>query len=172
MHLTTSALTLDHLGQVPATYEHEWRVVEPRDAIILSNAIFKWYHVRRDGHLIPDSMDEEARSVLVDAAATGYWDMQYGLNFALLHHSTAHAFLITGVWRGHQELWERIYVKDLATNSPFTPIDRSGLDSPAACVWELAVICHERMAWHQYLFSDRANLDKLDWLDDTYSGPA
>jgi hypothetical protein len=67
-------------------------------------------------------------------------------------------------------MWERVYAKELATDAPFTRIDTSGEDAPGACVWELGVICHERMAWHRYLFSGRTEADKRAWLADTYSG--
>ena len=161
--------TLDDLGNVPATYAHEWRVAEPRLPLVLPGTIFKWYHVHRDGVTIPDEMDTEARSIVTDAAG-GNWDPEYGLNFALLHLSTAQAFLIAGVWRGHQEMWERLYVKELAPPTPFTRINTDGEDTPGACAWELGVICHERMAWHRYLFSGRTEAGKRVWLADTYSG--
>jgi hypothetical protein len=126
--------------------------------------------VHREGVTIPDVMDVEARTVIADAIAAGKWKPEYGLNFALIHLSTTHAFLIAGVWRGHQELWERIYYKELAPTGPFTRIDTTGEDTPGACVWELGVICHERMAWHRYLFSGRTEADKRTWLADLYSG--
>jgi hypothetical protein len=88
----------------------------------------------------------------------------------LLHLSTAHAFLITGIWRGHQELWARHYVKDLATNRPITRIDVTGQDAPLACVWELGVVCHERTAWSRYLFSDRTEAAKRAWQEDVHAG--
>ena len=137
---------------------------------MLPGAIFKWYHVHREEVTISTEMDAEARAVIADAAAGGNWSPEYGLNFALLHLSTAHAFLIAGVWRGHQELWERVYVRELASPAPFTRINTDGEDVPAACVWELGVICHERMAWHRYLFSGRTEADKRAWLADTYTG--
>jgi hypothetical protein len=115
-------------------------------------------------------MDAEARFVITDAMAAGAWDPSYGLNFALLHLSTAHAFLIAGVWRGHQELWERIYAKALAKNEPFAQVEMSGEDAPLGCVWELGVTCHERMAWRRRLFSDRTDAAKLAWLEDVYRG--
>ena len=44
-------------------------------------------------------------------------------------------------------------------------------NAPGGCVWELGVTCHERMAWHRYLFSERAAADKRAWLEDLYAGP-
>ena len=170
MGTNTMELILTELGNVPPTYRHEWRIATPRPPILLHETIFKWYHVHREGTVVPDDMDAEARSVLTEAMASGAWDPSYGLNIALLHLSTAHAFLIAGIWRGHQELWARHYVKALATNGPFTRIDPSGQDAPMACVWELGVICHERQAWSRYLFSDRTDAAKRSWLEDVYAG--
>jgi hypothetical protein len=170
MGVNGAVLTFSHLGNVPRSYEHEWRVATPQTPILLPETIFKWYHVHRDGQSVPDDMDTEARTIVAEAMAAGSWDPSYGLNFALLHLSTAHAFLITGIWRGHQELWARHYVKELATNNPFTRIAATGQDAPLACVWELGVICHERMAWHRFLFSDRTDDAKRAWLEDVYQG--
>lgn len=163
---------LANLGQVPAAYRHEWRVVAPRAPLVLPNAIFKWSHVHRDGVPVPEPLDAAARAVVAGAMAEGDWDPSYGLNFAILHVSTAHAFLLVGVWRGHQELWERIYARELAGDGPFVRMAMAGADAPVGCVWELAVTCHERMAWHRYLFSDRSDAAKRAWLDDRYAGPA
>ena len=75
-------------------------------------------------------------------------------------------------WRlaEHQELWERIYVKDLETDSSFTRLPTDGEDTPTACVWELGVICDERMAWRRYLFSARDAAAKRAWLEDVDTG--
>lgn len=162
--------SLEELGNVPVTYHHEWRVATPRDPLLLPGAIFKWYHVHRQGNPVSAAMDAEARAEIAEAMRAGAWDPSYGLNFALLHVSTAHAFLIAGVWRGHQELWERIYAKDLKTDSSFTRLPMDGEDTPAACVWELGVICHERTAWRRYLFSARDAAAKRAWLEDVYAG--
>ncbi len=170
MSSTTSVQSLDGLGNVPMAYVHEWRVAEPRESLVLPGTVFKWYHVRREGVVVPAAMDAEARAVIADAMAGGAWDAAYGLNVALLHLSTTHAFLIAGVWWGHQELWERVYSKELAPPGPLTRIATDGEDAPAACVWELGVICHERMAWHRYLFSGRTEADKRAWLRDTHAG--
>lgn len=102
--------------------------------------------------------------------AGGGWDPSYGLNFALLHVKTAYAVLIAGAWQGHQELWERVYAKDVAAGGPFTRVDMTGEDAPLRCDWELGVTCHERMAWHRYLFSGRMDADKRAWLGDMYEG--
>jgi hypothetical protein len=170
MTLDTGTLSLAALGNVPPSYRHEWRVATALEAIVLPHTVFKWYHVHREGVPVPSALDAEARAVLLDAALGGAWTAAYGLNFAMLHVSTAHAFLIAGVWRGHQELWVRVYVRELAQDGPFVRVEPSPEDWAALCVWEMGVSCHERMAWHRYLFSARTEADKHAWLADTYTG--
>ncbi len=165
-----TTLSLAELGNVPQTYRHEWRVAAAREPILLPHTIFKWYHVHREGVPVPPALDVEAQGVLIDAAMGGAWTPEYGLNFAMLHVSTAHAFVIASVWRGHQEMWHRAYYKELAADGPFTRVAVTGEDAPTYCVWELGVICHERMAWHRYLFSEKTEADKHAWLADTFSG--
>ena len=164
------APAIDRLGNVPESYQHEWRVAEPHEPIVLPQAIFKWYHVHRDGVAVPEAMDSEARTLLVADVTSGAVRVEYGLNFAMLHLSTAHAFLIAGIWRDHQELWQRIYLKDLRAGGAFNRLAPAADVMPSACVWELGVICHERMAWHRYLFTPRTEADKRAWLADTYTG--
>ena len=120
---------------------------------------------------MPEELDNLARETVTEAATTGTWDLSYGLNIAQLHLSTTHAYLIPGVWRGHQELWQRPYWFDLSQSTAFTRLEMTGEDAPAACVWELGVIGHERMAWHHYLFTARDESAKHAWLTDTYAGP-
>lgn len=161
---------LANLGNVPATYRHEWRETTSQEPLLLPESIFKWYHVHRASTPVPTDIEEEARELVAEAMATSGWDSSYGLNFAMLHVSTEHAFLLCGVWRGHQELWERIYYRELADGASFHRTDMGGEDAPLGCVWELGVTCHERMAWHRYLFTERTDADKRAWLNDLYEG--
>ncbi len=167
---TRTPETLAHLGNVPATYRHEWREATPQAPLLLPDTIFKWYHVHRVAMPVPVEIDAEARALVAEAMATTAWDPSYGLNFAILHVSTTHAFLLCGVWRGHQELWERIYARELADGASFQRNDPSGEDTALGCVWELGATCHERLAWHRYLFSERTDADKRAWLQDVYTG--
>ncbi len=40
---------LDHLGNIPATYRHEWKVATAVDTLVLPDRVFKWYHVHSVG---------------------------------------------------------------------------------------------------------------------------
>ena len=158
------------LGNVPSRYQHEWRVATPAPPLILPNGVFKWTQVHREGVPVPAAIDAAARLTATEAAASGDWDLSYGLNIAILHISTEHAFLLLGVWRGHQELWLRVYARENAGDASFERAGVTSEDSAGGCVWELGAICHERMAWHNYLFSARTDEDKRAWLEDAYSG--
>jgi hypothetical protein len=166
----TTTLDLTDFGNIPADYRHEARVAVPLEPLVLPGTVCKWYHVHRVGVPVPATLDAQARCVLAEAAPSGAWTLSYGLNVALLHQSTTHAFLIAGVWRAHNEWWERIYAYDLQQGGPFQHADRDGLDGGVACVWEFGVICHERQAWQRYLFSNRNEAAKQAWLADVYAG--
>jgi len=160
--------SLDSLGNLPGAYTHEWRTATPLEPIVVSGGVFKWYHVHRDGVVVRDDIDAKARRVIADGAQR--WPLEYGLNFALLHQSTTGAYLIVGIWRGNNEWWRDIYAIGLDEQSEFVRVEEADGLVPGSCVWELGVVCHERMAWHQYLFSDRDETAKLAWLDDVYCG--
>src|SRR5215217_4744172 len=85
---TAEGVSLSHLGQVPASYVHEWRVAEAMEPLITPRAVFKWYEVRRQGAVIPRELDAEARALLTAICAREDFDVSYGLNFAVLHYST------------------------------------------------------------------------------------
>lgn len=170
--MTSSIATasLSELGNLPPAYRHVWKVAEPLDPIVVPGAVFKWHHVHDQDSSVPAELDAEARAVIEAAAAGGEWELSYGLNFALLHVTRTHAFLIAGVWRGHNEMWERIYYKDLAQSDGFLPTEPAGGATAACCVWEMGVIYHEHQSWRRFLFSGRAAADKQAWLADTYTG--
>lgn len=173
MGMTVATLPrLGGLGNVPADYAHEWRVATPGEPIVAPGAVAKRSLVHRGGGEVAPALAAEARATVVAALQGGVCRPEYGLGFALLHVSTSHAFPVVGSWRGHQECWKVIWVKELGEAAPFAVVPANGEERPLACVWELAVVCHERMAWHRYLFSARDEAAKRAWLADTYAGTA
>lgn len=160
--------SFSQLGNVPMEYQHEWRVATPQEPIVVPGGIFKWYHVHRDGVAVREDLDAKARRVIADGAER--WPLEYGLNFALLHQSTTGSYLIVGIWRGHQEWWRDIYAIGLGEHDEFLRVEEADGLAPGSCVWELGVVCHERMAWHRYLFTVRDEAAKRAWLDDVYAG--
>ena len=71
MGVNGAVASLSHLGNVPRSYKHEWRVATPRAPIVLPNSIFKWYHVHREGSAVPDAMDAAAQAMITGAMVDG-----------------------------------------------------------------------------------------------------
>ena len=129
----TSGLdSLDYLGNLPGENTHEWRVATPLEPIVVSGGVFKWYHVHRDGVAVRGDIDAKARAVIADGAQR--WALEYGMNFSLLHQSTTGAYLIVGVWRGHNEWWRDIYAIGLDEQDEFSRNEGGDGLVPSGCV--------------------------------------
>ncbi len=163
------APALASLGNVPDAYRHHDRVVSPGEPLALPGALLKWYELRPGESIVPLDFRRQARAFLREQAEAGALEVGYGLGFALLHYSTALAYLIVGAWRDHQELWETLFTYDLARGEGFRRA-RPGVDAPTLCVWELGVVDHERAAWIRYLRSARDDDAKQAYLDDRLVG--
>lgn len=164
---------LDRVGEIPHDYRHEDRVSTPGDLLVLSNAIVKWTGVHRIDRPIAPKETEAARDYVRGLDRAGALHVDQGLGFAVHHVSTNHAFLLIGCWRDKNELWLAHHLR--AVDDPiggFQPFPYDATSVPAACVWELSPIWHERDAWTRYLFSARDATAKRAYLDDVLSGIA
>jgi hypothetical protein len=157
------------LGNVPATYQHHQRVVEPGPPLVLPGAMLKWYDLHPAGQPAPPAFKQAARDYLANEAVAGRLELGYGLAFAILHYSDPLAYLIVGAWRDHQELWETLFIRDLTRPGDFQYVV-PGLSAPTLCVWELAPVWHERQVWTQYLYSPRDTAAKRAYLADQLRG--
>lgn len=156
---------LEHVGDVPMSYVHRDRKVEPRVPLIVPGGILKWYNVYDRASPVPLGLEERSRATVLDFLEMGVADLHYGLGVVVLHHSTANDFLLVGSWRGHQEYWQSIFIRDADTDNPWIPIEQGAI-SPVFCVWEMAPIWHERNAWVRYLKSGRTVDDRRAFLED------
>jgi hypothetical protein len=164
---------LDRVGELPGEYRHENRVSTPGGLLVLSNAIVKWSSVHRAGCPIAPEFTDAAHAFAQRLDRAGALRVEHGLGFVVHHVSTNHAFLLIGFWRDKNELWMAHYLR--AIDDPvdaFEPFPYDAISVPAACVWELSPIWHEREAWSRYLFSSRDAAAKRSYLDDQSSGVA
>ena len=120
---------------------------------------------------MPEDLDALARKTITQAATTGEGDRSDGRTIAQLPVRTTQACLMPGVWCGHQELWPRPSWLDRAKGGPVTRGDLVGEDAPAAGVWDLGVIGHERRAWPRDLVSARDTPANHAWLTASSTGP-
>jgi len=164
---------MPQLAHVGAAYAHYPKQAVPRGTIAAPGAALKLYHIERPGEPVPEAVARSARDFLESADSAGLGD-DHG--FAILHRCGADFhFLLIGVWRGSNELWEAVWYCDGAMQA-FAPFDpaypgTAGLARPTFCVWELGVVAHEAAAWTRFLASPRGEADLARWRDDWLSGP-
>lgn len=160
------ATMLECIGDVPTTYVHHDRRVTASEPLVTSSGVFKWQNVFTDAGTVTPELERGARIEATRLLESGEADAAYGMGLVVLHHSSAHDFLLIGSWRGHQEYWQTSLVRSANSDEPWTA-NVQGVISPVACVWEMSPIWHERQAWVRYLKSDRTVSDRQVWLDDT-----
>jgi hypothetical protein len=88
----------------------------------------------------------------------------------LLHRAGPVLLLLLITWRNTNELWESVYVKDVARAEGYAPVEFESSHRGTFCVWELGPIWHERHAWVRFLSSKRDQQAKLAYVNDRFSG--
>jgi hypothetical protein len=153
---------------VPEGYQYSSKVVVPRDELRLPSAYFKWYDIYPPEAEITAAQREE--SCLFVAAEAQRLKLAQELGFVLLHRAGSVLLLLVSTWRNTNELWESVYVKDVAQNTGYRLLDFEQSHRGTYCVWELAPVWHERQAWQRFLLSPRDEAAKQAYLDDRFSG--
>ena len=101
----------------------------------------------------------------------GDLELQGRLGFVVLHRcGDDFYFLLVSTWHNDNELWETVWAKNGEAHATFEPWPVKGTHRPTFCVWELGVVCHERLAWSRYLFSSRDAAATSGYLLDAYDG--
>ncbi|RHW18309.1 hypothetical protein D1610_07525 [Sphingomonas gilva] len=151
----------------------------PQPPLAAGGALLKFYHLERPGEPVPEDLAAEARGMLAWAGGEGTLGAgDHG--FVLLHRCGADFhFLLVSVWRGANEVWEAVWhhqgaMAGFAPFAPAYPESPNGLDAaplrPTFCVWELAIVAHEALAWGRLLASDRGEADLARWRADMLAG--
>lgn len=160
---------LAELGNVPSGYRHHERRVVAGAPLALPGALLTWYAVHRPEVAVPPAAEAGARDHLRSEAAAGRIERGHGLGFGVLHFSDTTAYLIVGTWYRTQELWQSLFVRDLAGEAGHRRV-HPGVDWSTIRVWEPAPVWHERQAWVRYLASDRDEAAKRAYLNDRMTG--
>jgi hypothetical protein len=114
-----------------------------------------------------------ARRNLRDAAKSGALELDEELGFVILHRcGESFYFLLVCTWRNDNELWETVWAKPGDGDVSFKPWPRDGSHVPTFCVWELAAVGHERLAWSEYLLSARDDGARRVYVRSSYEGIA
>ncbi|WP_436534439.1 hypothetical protein [Actinoplanes sp. HUAS TT8] len=155
---------------VDAGYRHVTKQVTPGDPLLLPSTILKWYDLCRPDQAIAPERSAEARAFLAGEVGTGRLPIAGDLGFAIHHLSGEHVhLLLVCTWRGDNEMWESVYVKDARKPEPFEPM------APAPhrgvmCVWEFAAVAHEHHAWTRYLLSTRDVTARRTYVESVFQG--
>lgn len=71
-------------------------------------------------------------------------EQQYGVGFVGVHEGKTGNFVFVDWWSAENELHHHVYQ---STQKEPTRLSPTGPRGPVACVWDLALIGHERQAW-------------------------
>jgi hypothetical protein len=171
MSKTEPALDIARLfEQVAPAYQHRQKFAAPNDALISDNVYLKWYDIYREETPIPAPFVDEARSFLLSELAAGSLPLKNEIGFAIHHQCATVYILYICTWRNENEVWETIYIKDLAGDNVFRQLERSST-TPTFCVWVLGVVGYEQQAWTRYLSSPRDDAAKHAYLQEQMMGP-
>lgn len=167
MRVVAGATTKD----VAEDYRHFDKVITAAHPLVLSLKTLKWYNLAPQKKVVPDDIEASARDRLMAESINGSLNELGELGFVILHRCGADFyFLLVCSWRNNNELWQSVYAKDGVGQATFERF-QAGIDHRAAfCVWELGAVMHEKHAWRRFLLSERGKNDRLDYLNDKYSG--
>src|SRR6266545_2966447 len=169
---TYSVEDIPHLGAfgnvVPEGYAYTKKLVTPGQDLSLPNAYLKWYDIRPlEVEITPEQVAESRAFVAAEAQRLKFVNE---LGFVLLHRAGPVLLLLLTTWRNTNELWESVYVKDVARPGAYDLLDFETSHWGTFCVWELGPVWHERHAWVRFLSSKRDEAAKLAYLNDRFSG--
>lgn len=164
------------LNGVPDSYRHYPKRAVPRGALQAGGAILKLYHLEKPGEPVPPALAGAAPTWL--ARQAGHVFGPGDLGFVILHRCGADFhFLLPVVWRGANEAWETVAYRqgemaDFERFDPAYPKVAGGatVPRPTFCVWELAIVAHEALAWSRFLGSERDEAALARWRGDMLDG--
>ncbi|MEM7480926.1 MAG: GNAT family N-acetyltransferase [Acidobacteriota bacterium] len=121
------------------------RPVTPLGVDLWEGWSIKLYSLSADGSPAPDEQVEEARRRVRSTLPEGAQDDgRFGMAFALLHAGTEANWLLVDWWTEGGILRQRLLAAPLDRPLEYQAVHNADLH---ACVWEMAVIDHERRAW-------------------------
>jgi hypothetical protein len=163
-------------AHVSSAYAHYPKQAVPRGLIETGAAGWKLYDLEKPGEPVSETIAGSARALL-ERNLDGEAGLDGDIGFAILHRCGADFyFLLLSAWRGSNEAWEAVWYRDggMPGFAPFSPAypAEAGTFRPTFCVWELAVVAHEALAWARFLASPRGADDLARWREDWFSGAA
>ncbi|MFN8446230.1 MAG: hypothetical protein U0175_35900 [Caldilineaceae bacterium] len=160
---------LAQLGNVvPDGYSYYQKWVMPREDLHLSSAYLKWYDIYPAEVAITADEFVECRTFVTNEATRIPFEGDLG--FVMLHRAGAALLLLITTWRNTNEMWEAVYWKLAGSMDAYQHVHFPTEHRGTYCVWELAVVWHERHAWVRFISSKRDPEAKLAYINDRFSG--
>jgi hypothetical protein len=118
---------------------------------------------------------EAARTELIEAAEAAAADIlptpaitpiRYGVGFLGIHDGRGAGLVFVDWWENENDLQHHVFLSPDQDRGTLRPAAATDL---VACVWDLAVVAHEREAWLRHVFAaDAPSLDA--YLEDQLEG--
>ena len=162
---------LSNLGNVvPEGYLYYEKLIKPAENFALPNAYLKYYELYPETDPITAEQLAETHAFLEGEVAEGRLKLENELGFIILHRAGNYLLLMLMTWRNTNEIWESVWHKEVSSSEGYIqnyyPTEHRG----TYCVWELAIVMHERHAWTRFLSAKRDDEAKLAYINDTFSG--
>lgn len=135
----------------------------------------KLYTIMRDAHPLPEDIMQAALAVAaahqdrpptpVRAAGIDWHTLpSHGLGSLIVHAGAESLFVLLDVWTDDNMLRHHVWVASPDAPTTFESLDASHL---VTCVWELAVLQHERAAWLRHMYRADGGANPVAYLHDT-----
>lgn len=164
----------------PATHlaRYEPRTIAFQGLYPAVGATLKTYAISRDGGAPRPSVMAAARRLadayllapLAPCAAGGVdWSActEHGLGSLIVHTGREAAFVLIDCWVGENMLRHHVWAAPLGRPDQFESLAPCDV---TMCVWELAVIQHERAAWLRHMLTPGGASDPAAYLADVLNG--
>ena len=156
---------MPEVEQVSPAYRHYQKRIYGHGVIEPANNRLKWYDITRGKHPIKQPIRDLAQGFLSRQTISVGIPSAQELGFVLLHRcGQSFYFLGLCTWRENNELWKTVFYFDAGKMEDFALFPQDGPHKDTFCVWELAVVSHETLAWTTYLQSDRTIQDADTYL--------
>ena len=156
---------MPEIKQVSPSYRHYEKTVYGKGVIQPKNNRLKWYEIARGKQPIEPSIRDLALDFLARQTALVGIPSAQELGFVFLHRC-GEGFYFLGIctWRKNNELWKTMFYVDAGKTEDFALYPQDETHKDTFCIWELAVVSHETLAWTTYLRSDRTDEDADTYL--------
>ncbi len=92
---------------------------------------------------------------------------EHGVGFVQIHEGRDGVYTVLDVWFGEAMLRHAVWIASLDAPTEFQYAEATGL---GVCVWELAVLEHERRAWLRHVLTPEGRGDIEGYLADVIDG--